>query len=119
MPVYVDKIFEADPLVYQWRNPRARQAARWGTRWCHMWASSAEDLEQLHEIAERIGLRRAYFQNKPRFPHYDLVPSKRALAIKEGAVEIELREWLRDRLERGGACRTGHRSEERGETVGI
>jgi hypothetical protein len=97
MAVYVDKIFEADPMMWSERNPRARQAARHGTRWCHMWASRAEDVGRLHAIARAIGLKVAWFQNREGFPHYDLVPSKRALALKNGAEQKDLREWLVER----------------------
>lgn len=82
-------------MLHAATNPRARQAARWGTRWCHLWADKTEDLPQLHEIARKIGLKRAYFQNRPGFPHYDLVPSKRKLALAAGAKEQDLREWLK------------------------
>lgn len=33
-------------------------------------------------MAAKLGLRREWFQNKPHAPHYDLVPSKRTLALK-------------------------------------
>lgn len=47
------------------------------------------DLDELHAMARRIGLKRSWFQDK-RFPHYDLTASKRALAVAAGAVEIGL-----------------------------
>lgn len=56
-------------------------------QWCHMMSDSGVD--ELHTMAAKLGLRRAWFQNKPRFPHYDLRPSKRLLAIKLGAVAVE------------------------------
>jgi hypothetical protein len=101
--VYVDQIFSADPAIHADSNPRAMQAARWGTRWCHMWADTPEDIDELHAIAQKIGLRRAYFQERrgpeyphhERFPHYDLIPSKRKLAILSGAKERPLIDWLR------------------------
>lgn len=55
-------------------------------QWCHMMTDG--DLSELHAMAERLGLKRAWFQNKPRHPHYDLRPSKRALAVQYGAVEV-------------------------------
>jgi len=101
--IYVDEIFEANPLA-NGGNPMARQAARHGTRWCHMWCwpATAEEVERLHAMAEAIGLRRAYFQRReatgrtPAFYHYDLVPGKRKLAIAQGAAVKDLREWLRE-----------------------
>jgi hypothetical protein len=43
----------------------------------------------LHAMADRIGVSRRYYQNKGRTPHYDICLSKKALAIKHGAVEVE------------------------------
>ena len=54
------------------------------TQSCHM---AADTLEELHALAERIGLKRSWFQRVPR-PHYDLTPSKHALAVKAGAKEL-------------------------------
>jgi hypothetical protein len=47
----------------------------------------ADTLEELHAMADAIGMKRAWFQNKPQLPHYDLVPARRAKAVKLGAVE--------------------------------
>lgn len=57
---------------------------------CHMLADRVEDL---HEMADRIGVSRRWFQNK-RFPHYDICKSKRALAVRLGATEIGRREFV-------------------------
>jgi hypothetical protein len=92
--VYVDQIFTADPLLFAHRNPRARQAAKHGTRWCHLWAADGGSIAELHSIAVKIGLRKAYFQNRAGFPHYDLVPSKRRLALSAGAVAMDLKLWV-------------------------
>ena len=50
---------------------------------CHM---VADTLDELHEMADKIGMRREWFQNK-RLPHYDVCKSRRKLAIERGAVE--------------------------------
>lgn len=65
--------------------------------WCHMASDdlSPEGLEELHRLAEAIGLRREWFQNHPRHPHYDLPPDKRVLAIAFGAVPVTSREMVR------------------------
>ncbi len=57
--------------------------------WCHM--ATDGDITELHHMAARLGLRRSWFQvsRSGRFPHYDLTPRKRALAVRLGAVEIE------------------------------
>lgn len=51
----------------------------------------ADTLDELHAMAQRIGISRRHFQDKHSGPHYDVAMSKRALAIEEGAIPIELR----------------------------
>ncbi len=76
MPVYVDD-FRA---VYR------------GMFMSHM---VADTIEELHSMADRIGLRRQWFQNhKGSIPHYDVCWSKRKLAIENGAVEITAKELV-------------------------
>jgi hypothetical protein len=45
----------------------------------------ATTLDELHEFAQKIGLKRSWFQAKKDHPHYDLMGSKKDLAIKKGA----------------------------------
>jgi hypothetical protein len=52
---------------------------------CHMMADS---LEELHAMADKIGIQRKWFQSYSAYPHYDICKSKRRLAIKYGAVEV-------------------------------
>lgn len=47
----------------------------------------ADSLDELHRMAEAIGMRRAWFQDDARLPHYDLVPARRARAVELGAVQ--------------------------------
>lgn len=55
--------------------------------WCHMVTDG--NTEELHIFAEKIGLRRAYYQNKnKRNPHYDLSPTKQTMAISLGAIRV-------------------------------
>lgn len=63
-------------------------------RWCHMVSDTSE--EELHTFAERIGLKRAWAQLRPRASaaHYDLTPRRRALALKLGAIEVTSRELV-------------------------
>ena len=57
---------------------------------CHL--TTDGDLEELHAFAERIGLRRSWFQEHSKMPHYDLTPSRRLRALREGAVFVEARQ---------------------------
>lgn len=52
---------------------------------CHMIADTAEEL---HAMADAIGVARRWYQGD----HYDIALSKRALAVKLGAIEITWRE---------------------------
>ena len=54
---------------------------------CHM---LADTLVELHEMADKIGIKRKWFQGK-RTPHYDVCLSKRKLAVEHGAQEIDRR----------------------------
>jgi Protein of unknown function (DUF4031) len=60
------------------------------TRSCHLF-TDALDLTELHAIAQSIGMRREWFQDKIAAPHYDLQPSFREAAIAAGAVSVERR----------------------------
>lgn len=75
MPVYVD-------------NYRGKFR---GMVMSHMMADS---LEELHEFAAKLGMKREWFQNKSA-PHYDVCQAKREEAFELGAVSIDCRsqEW--------------------------
>ena len=60
--------------------------------YCHLMTDNG--LIELHEFAEKLGVRR-YFQNKPRYPHYDLSPNKRRLAVSLGAIEVSSEEMIK------------------------
>ena len=85
------------------------QEARVGrikARWSHLTVGPADDLAELHALARRIDLRRAWFQDKP-WPraHYDVTEAKRQQAIAAGAVAITWREAGRQMLAAGAAHR--------------
>jgi len=54
---------------------------------CHM---IGDTVAELHEMANRIGMKREWFQPYSS-PHYDLSLSRRASAVKLGAIEVDRR----------------------------
>ena len=54
-----------------------------GSEWCHL---VADTLEELHNFASLIGLRRQWFQSSASYPHYDIKLAVRERAIQLGAV---------------------------------
>ena len=60
--------------------------------WCHM--ATDGPLSELHQMAARLGLRRAWFQDAPGHPQYDLTPGKRAQALRLGAQAVSTRELV-------------------------
>ncbi|MFC3550418.1 DUF4031 domain-containing protein [Lysobacter cavernae] len=69
MTVYVDD------AVHLWRDQR----------WAHL---MADRLDELHAMAERLGLPRRAFQNKTSGAHYDVPAQLRERALALGAVAI-------------------------------
>lgn len=69
MAVYVDE------AIWQWH----------GLRWCHL---LADDTDELHRFAARLGIKPASYQGPPKTatPHYDLTAYERRQAIAQGAV---------------------------------
>ena len=71
---------------------------------CHM---LADTLEELHAMAATLKLKPEWFQEQGT-PHYDICQSKRALAIKAGAVvadRVKVVELIRkDRRDNGKVC---------------
>ncbi|QMV19671.1 DUF4031 domain-containing protein [Granulicella sp. 5B5] len=87
MSVYVDPVMEHG----------GSKEFRW-TRSCHMYADT---LDELHAMALRIGMRRAWFQDKEKLPHYDLVPARRKEAVAAGAIEHtreQMVQFMRQRM---------------------
>lgn len=65
-----------------------------GMKMCHM---TADTLVELHEMAQKLGLRH-WFQDTGT-PHYDICKSKRDQAIKLGAIPETVMEGARRRLQ--------------------
>lgn len=54
------------------------------------------ELEELHQFAASIGLKREWFQDHGDHPHYDtIVESKMDLAIKHGAMMVRPTDIIR------------------------
>lgn len=49
----------------------------------------ADTLPELHAMADRIGLKREYFQIGASFPHYDVSQKLKAKAIEAGALLVD------------------------------
>jgi hypothetical protein len=75
MAVYVDE------AIWPWQ----------GLKWCHL---LADDLDELHRFAARLGIARSSYQGPPRTksPHYDITAFERARAIRLGAVTCSRQE---------------------------
>ncbi len=69
MSVYVDD------AVHSWR----------GQRWAHL---MADTLEELHAMAQRLGIPRRAFQDKTSGAHYDVTAALREEAIRLGTIAI-------------------------------
>lgn len=54
----------------------------------------ADSVEELHKFAHKIGMRRHWFQDHPRHPHYDLLGSMFKRAKSKGALVVNKREIL-------------------------
>lgn len=69
MPVYVD-----DP-IWGWKE----------LRWAHL---LADDIDELHRFAAKLGIHRISYQGPPKtaHPHYDITAFERRRAIALGAI---------------------------------
>lgn len=67
MAVYVDNV------KVEWR----------GRLWCHLVADS---IEELHDFARKLGMRREWFQHAASYPHYDITITSRIRALNLGAL---------------------------------
>jgi len=54
----------------------------------------ADTVDELVGMARRIGLRDGWLQDHPRLPHYDVTASRRAAAVRLGAMEVTDREAI-------------------------
>ncbi len=92
MPVFVDDMY---------RYPMGRFGR---LKMSHMIADTEEEL---HQMADKIGVSRRWYQGD----HYDVGMTKRAKAIRYGAVEISMRELGKRVVARRGRESRGDRDE--------
>jgi hypothetical protein len=59
------------------------------TDFCHLLADTREEL---HELADRLGMQRRFFQDHPWRWHYDLPSHLRAQAVQRGVTELTTRQ---------------------------
>jgi hypothetical protein len=79
-------------MVYVDEIRACKKSKRWPyNRSAHL---VADTVEQLHEFAARLGLRRSWFQDRPGLPHYDVTEGMRWKAIRMGAVAITNKELV-------------------------
>jgi len=76
MSVYVDK------PIYKYRRMIM----------CHM---LADTIDELHNMADKIGINRKWFQSQASSPHYDICKTKREQAVKFGAIEVDRRSLIK------------------------
>jgi len=62
-----------------------------GRKWCHL---MADDIDELHGFAFRLGLQLSSYQGPPKTtaPHYDITGFERDRALRLGAVAAERKE---------------------------
>jgi hypothetical protein len=53
----------------------------------------ADTLNELHDMADKLGIARRYFQDKKGRPHYDICKSSKSKAITLGAKEVS-EKWI-------------------------
>lgn len=82
----------AQVYVDDYRVPA--RVGRISARWSHM---MADDLPTLLAFADRLGLRRAWLQDKASGVHFDVTDTKRDEALRLGAIPIECgsEQWSR------------------------
>lgn len=58
---------------------------------CHMLADTEQEL---HEMADKIGIQRKWYQANASTPHYDICKAKRMLSIQFGAKEVNRKQLV-------------------------
>ncbi len=79
-------------LIDSFHNGARGPIRFWHQRCGHLVSDTS--LDELHEFAESLGLRREWFQQKS-IPHYDLTGHVYDLAVARGAIVVSSREIVR------------------------
>lgn len=79
-------------LIDSFQNGARGPIRYWHRRCGHLVSDSS--LDELHEFAVSLGLRREWFQRKS-VPHYDLTGRHYELALERGAILVSSREIVR------------------------
>lgn len=85
MTVYVDEL-RHNPPSKRWPYGQS----------CHLLADTKAEL---HTFATKLQICPSWFKPHDRWPHYDLTANKRALAVREGAIEVKAREFVKRFME--------------------
>jgi hypothetical protein len=75
---------------------------------CHL--TTDGPIDELHAFADRLGMKREWFQKHPLASHYDLTPKIRAKAVELGAAEVLAKDQARARIERRGGTASALRA---------
>ena len=67
---------------------------KWPYRGMIMSHMTADTVDELHAMADKIGLKRKWFQKKS-IPHYDICQSKRSEAITNGVISETTKQFVR------------------------
>ncbi len=81
------------------KYPNAKGIFRNGSAHLTVNGTTPEHLEALHAFAQRIGLRRSWFQDHRLAAHYDLTPARHVAALRAGALLVDAHEQARRRIE--------------------
>lgn len=103
--IIVDDLANVQGMYHGDQKAQAEHVGRrHGHRWCHLSSTPDDDPDfaELHAFAARLGMKPQWFQGD----HCDLVPTKRAAAVKLGAVEVT-------RMELSMVCLYDRRGRER------
>jgi hypothetical protein len=79
-------------LIDSFHNGARGPIRYWHRRCGHLVSDSS--LDELHEFAAGLGLRREWFQQKS-VPHYDLTGRHYEMALERGAILVSSREIVR------------------------